>query len=72
MAYKQRLRALAWRRESKRKNLTVESSTPKREVIKKMETDSSQGCSVKGQQAQAAAREILMGHKEEILPCEDD
>lgn len=36
------------KREQKGKS-NCESSTPKREVMKKMETDSSQGCSVKGQ-----------------------
>lgn len=70
IARKKRLRELPWRSQKRKSN--CKSSTPKRDVIKKMETDSSQGYSVKGQWAQAAAREILMGHKEEIFPCKDD
>lgn len=70
LANKERLRELAWRRQKGKCN--CKPSAPKREVIKKMETDSSQGCSVKGQRARAAALEILMGHKEDVFPCEDD
>lgn len=70
LAYKERLRESARRRQKGKSNF--KSPTPKWEVIKKMETNSSPGRSVKGQGAQAAAREILMGHKEEILPREDD